>query len=250
MSRTAQLFELQQIDSALDSRVARMRQIDELMADSPELVAARAALEEASTRLAGEQTRLKKLSREAEETSARLKMLEKRLFDGSIKNPKELGKAQEEVEHLKGRLRDQEDGVIEAMLAAEEAEEARNALQGELDTVSKEWQQFLAGLTEEKDTLLAHAKVLQVKRQRAMKEVAWEDLQLYERLRRGKGGLAVAAVKGGLCGGCHVAVTATILRLARTSPDFVKCPTCERILYPMGEIKFQEFDHDLDNIAR
>jgi hypothetical protein len=216
-----------------------MRQIDDLMADSPALVEARVALEEASSRLAEEQSRLKKLSREAEDTSARLKMLEKRLFDGSIRNPKELSKAQEEVEHLKGRLRDQEDGVIEAMLAAEEAEET-----------SKEWEQFLAGLTEEKDTLLSHAKVLQVKRQRAMKEVAWEDLQVYERLRRGKGGIAVASVKGGLCGGCHVAVTATILRLARTSPDFVKCPTCERILYPMGEIKFQEFDHGLDNVAR
>ena len=42
MSRIGPLYDLQQIDTGLDTRVARMRQIDEQMSDSPELMAARA----------------------------------------------------------------------------------------------------------------------------------------------------------------------------------------------------------------
>lgn len=250
MSRTAQLFGLQQIDSALDSRVARMRQIDAAMADSPELVAARAAHAEAAALQEKEQARLKVASHEAEETSVRLKSLDKRLYDGSIKNPKELSKAQEEVEHLKARLKHLEDLVIDAMLSTDEAESALTAQQEAFSNVQAEWERYTAGLTEEKETLLAQAKALQVKRQRTITELPWADLQLYERLRRGKAGVAVAVVKGGLCSGCRVGVPAHVLRLARASEDFVRCPSCERILYPVGEIRFHEFDHDLDNIHR
>src|SRR5438045_1759021 len=105
MSRISQLFDLQQIDSSLDRRVARMRHIDEQTVDSPELVAARAAQAGARTMLAGRQAALKQLSHEAEDLSIRVKTQEKRLYDGKIKNPKELAQVQEEVEHLKSRFK-------------------------------------------------------------------------------------------------------------------------------------------------
>jgi predicted nucleic acid-binding Zn-ribbon protein len=250
MSRTGQLYDLQQVDSGLDSRVARMRQIDEQMADKAQVDAMKAAHAEAEKKLAAEQARLKQSSREVDDTSAYLRKEEKRLYDGSIKNPKELGQVQEEVGHLKTRLKTQEDAVLEAMLAVEEAEAAMAERAQELDLVSKERQQFEAGLMEEKDKLLSQAKVLQVKRQRAVTELPWNDLQTYERLRRSKGGLAVAAVRDGLCSGCHVGVPAHILRHARAGTDLTLCPSCGRILYPIGEVKFEEFNHDLDNITR
>jgi predicted nucleic acid-binding Zn-ribbon protein len=250
MSRISQLYDLQQIDSAIDSRAARLRQIEEQMADSPQLLSARAANQQAQDRLAQEQARLRQASRQVEETSARIRTQEKRLYDGSIKNPKELAQIQEEVWHLKARLKEQEDRVIEAMLAVEEAEAAARARQEELDLVAREWQQFTDGLLEEKDKLLEQTRALQVKRQRAMAGVPWADLQAYERLRRSKGGVAVAAVRDGVCGGCHVSVAVGIVRQARSGDSFVLCPSCGRILYPVGEVKYTEFDHSLDNINR
>lgn len=250
MSRTVPLYELQRIDSALNSRVTRMREIDAQMQDSPELVAARAIHDAAQARHTAAQATLKKLAREAEESTSRLRGQEKRLYDGSIRNPKELAQVQEEVEHLKSRSKQQEDAVIEAMLAAEEAESEAQARNAELEQSTESWQKFRDGLLEEKDTLLAQAKVLQVKRQRSVTALPWADLQVYERLRRTKGGLAVAEVREGLCAGCHVAVPAHVLRLARASEDFVMCPTCARILFPVGGIEYKAFDHDLDNINR
>lgn len=250
MSRLSQLYDLQLIDSGLDSRVARMRQIDEQMLDSAELLAARARLEEITAVLASEQSSLKKISRETEDTSTRMRSHEKRLYDGSIKNPKELGQVSEEVSHLKARLKELEDAVIERMMSAEASEKAAQEANDELERVESEHEQFKAGLTEEKEKLLGQARVLQVKRQRAITELPWADLQTYEKLRRGKGGLAVVTVRENLCGGCHVNVTANVLRQARTGTDLTNCPTCGRILYPMGEVKFTEFDHNMDNVDR
>jgi predicted nucleic acid-binding Zn-ribbon protein len=250
MSRISQLFDLQQIDSGLDRRVARMRQIDEGMLDSPELVAARESYDLSRRTLMERQAELKRLSHEADETSTRLKAQEKRLYDGSIKDPKELTQVQQEVWHLKTRFKSLEDGVLDAMVQVEDAESASAATGDDLDRIENDWRQFQAGLMEEKDKLTEQAKVLQVKRQRAIAEIEWADLQAYERLRRSKRGVAVAAVQGGLCGGCHVAVPVHILRVARASADLTPCPTCGRILYPVDDVKFKEFDHDLDNVAR
>ena len=250
MSRASQLYDLQEIDSGLDSRVARMRHIDEGMSDSEEMIAARAANDAAATTLSREQADLKRLSREADEASVRLKTLERKMYDGSIKNPKELAQMGEEVTHLKARLKSLEDGTLDAMLATEAAEEAKAEAQKRFDDVAKEQELYHAGLVEEKDKLMSQAKVLQVKRQRAITELPWADLQAYERLRRAKGGVAVVAVRGGVCGGCHAGIPVTITRQARVPTELTSCPTCGRILYPLGESKYEAFDHNLDNVDK
>jgi hypothetical protein len=250
MSRIGPLYDLQQIDTGLDTRVARMRQIDEQMANSPELVAARANFDELSGLLTREQAALKQLSHDTEEYLGRARVLEKKMYDGSVKNPKELGQMQEEVAHLKERIKSLEEQSLDSMLAVEETEERKSAAERELEAITTEQQQFHSGLLEEKDKLLSQARVLQVKRQRAITELPWADLQFYERLRRSKGGLAVVAVRAGLCAGCHIAITAAVLRQARAGTDLVACPTCGRLLYPLGEVKYEEFDHNLDNVDR
>lgn len=250
MSRAGQLYELQQIDSGLDSRVARMRQIDRDMSDSEELVALRTENEEAAASLARDQANLKRLSHEADETSTRLKMLERKMYDGSIKNPKELGQMGEEVAHLKARLKALEDSTLDAMLTAEAAEDAKAAIQKRLDDIASEQGLYHTGLAEEKDKLMTQARVLQVKRQRAITEVPWADLQNYEHLRRAKGGIAVAAARGVTCGGCHSNVPASVMRQARVPTELTLCPTCGRILYSLGEVKYEEFDHNLDNVDK
>src|SRR5207302_9198696 len=110
----------------------------------------------------------KRLTHEADDVSGRLKRQEKSLYDGSIKNPKELSQVQEEVWHLKSRFKVIEDSVLEAMMAVEEAEAALASRSEELDRIEQEWRHYQDGLLEEKDKLVEQVKVLQLKRQRAI----------------------------------------------------------------------------------
>jgi len=250
MNRVSQLFDLQQIDTGLDRRAFRLRQIDEQMVDTPEIIAARQTQTEAQELLNRRQATLKQLTEETDDVSRRAKAQEKRLYDGSIKNPKELGQIQEEVGHLKARFKSLEDSSIDMMLLVEEAEAALAERTRDLELATTEWERFQTGLLEEKDKLAEQVKVLQVKRQKAITDILWADLQAYERLRRTKRGVAVAAVQDGSCGGCRVGVPVHVLREARTSPDPTFCPSCGRILYPTAEVKFKEIDHTMDNINR
>ncbi|HST03113.1 MAG TPA: C4-type zinc ribbon domain-containing protein [Chloroflexia bacterium] len=250
MSRTSALYELQQVDSGLDSRVARMRQIDESMGDREDLVTARAQHEEIAARLAQEQATLKNLSHEAEDTGTRLRGLDRQMYDGSIKNPKELGQMQEEASHLRVRVKTLEDSALDVMLALEETEDVEAEARKQLETAQHEQELYHASLIQEKDKLMGQAKVLQVKRQRSVAELPWADLQLYERMRRSKGGVAVVEVRNSICGGCHSTIPVSVLRQARNHAEITTCPTCGRIIYPLGEVKYEEFDHNLDNVDK
>lgn len=250
MTRVSQLYDLQQIDSGLDRRIARLRQIDEQMVDSPALLAAREAHYEAQALLTQRQNLLKQLSQEAEDLAARIKTQDKRLYDGSIKNPKELGQIHAEVAHMKQRRKEVEEKELDAMMLVEESENLVAERESDLQAVQTEWEQFTNGLMEEKDMLAEQVRVLQVKRQRAIGEMPWADLQAYERMRRTKGGVAVAAVHDGSCDACRVGVPVHLVRAARPGTEIVPCPSCGRILYPTTEVKFKEFDHNLDNINR
>ena len=250
MSRTSALYELQQVNSGLDSRVARMRQIDERMGDSEELISARGQYEEIAERLAQEQAKLKTLSHDSEETGSRLRVLDRKMYDGSVKNPKELGQMQEEAAHLRVRVKTLEDSALDMMMTIEETEDLEAEARKHLEGVQQEQELFHSGLIEEKEKLLGQAKVLQVKRQRSVGELPWADLQLYERMRRSKGGLAVVEVRNSICLGCHSSIPASVMRQARSQTDLVTCPTCGRIIYPLGEVKYEEFDHNLDNVDK
>lgn len=250
MSRASQLYDLQEVDSGLDTRVSRMRQIDAAMSDSEEMLAARAANDEAANLLESEQKELKRLSHESEEANTRLKTLERKMYDGSVKNPKELGQMGDEVAHLKVRSKTLEDSALDAMMATEAAEEAKAAAQERLDNAAKEQETYHRGLSEEKEKLLTQARVLHGKRQRMIADIPWADLQAYERLRRAKGGIAVAAARGGTCSACHATVAVSVMRQARIPTELTPCPTCGRFLYPLGEVHYEEFDNTLENVDK
>ena len=149
MSRTSALYELQQIDSGLDSRVARMRQIDERMSDSEELASARVQYEEIAERLAQEQAKLKALSHDSEEAGSRLRVLDRKMYDGSVKNPKELGQMQDEAAHLRVRVKSLEDSALDMMMTIEETEDLEAEARKHLEGVQQEHELFHSGLVEE-----------------------------------------------------------------------------------------------------
>ena len=232
MSRTTQLFELQQVDSQSDDLLRRALVIGHALGNTESLSEVRARLEAARAALAAGQVQLRALGREVDELTAHLEAISKRLYDGSVKNPKELVALQHEVASGKPLRAEREDRLLEAMEQVEAQQAAVDAAARDLAVAETEWQRSQDGLLEEKDGVDGLLKVLRTRRQKMIADVPWADLQLYERLRKAKHGMAIAAIEHDICQGCRVKVPAGTMQTVRQGQDLVYCPSCARLLHP------------------
>src|SRR5262249_15362910 len=56
-------------------------------------------------------------------------------------------------------------------------------------------------------------------------------LRKYEHVQKKKRGLAVVAVKNGICGGCNVSLPPQLTNIMARFDSFESCPQCHRLLY-------------------
>lgn len=71
---------------------------------------------------------------------------------------------------------------------------------------------------------------LQHEREKLVARLQKNDLQMYERIRKAKGGLAVVAVKRNACGGCYNRVPPQRVLELRKNSHVATCERCGRIL--------------------
>ena len=232
MSRTSQLFELQQVDTESDERLRRALAINHALGETESLRAARAAREAAAAALGEAQKALRAASHEVETLSEHLATQSKRLYDGTVKNPKELVAIEHDIVQTKQVRSAREDTLLEAMEAVDARQAEFDAADRALALGETEWERSQEGLLEEKDAVDTQLKALRVRREKLIPGIDWADLQLYERLRKAKHGVAVAAMANDICQACRVTIPGGTARSARQGHTFVTCPSCGRLLHP------------------
>ncbi|HEY8933305.1 MAG TPA: C4-type zinc ribbon domain-containing protein, partial [Rariglobus sp.] len=70
-----------------------------------------------------------------------------------------------------------------------------------------------------------------VERERLAASADAAVLPLYERLLKTKGGVAIAPMHEGKCGGCHMKLVASTVIKVQAGRDVAQCEDCGRILY-------------------
>ncbi|HEY8490407.1 MAG TPA: C4-type zinc ribbon domain-containing protein [Dehalococcoidia bacterium] len=231
MTRLADLMALQDLDLTLERRRQALADVRHRMADESALAAAReeaAAQQSAVERL---ERRQRDLETQVEDLRAHLTPLETRLYDGSVRNPKELQGLQQDVESLRRRQRSLEDQALAAMAEAEDAAAVLAERRREVERAEQERARALAALRAEEAALEEEIGGLEAQRAGLAGRVDPADLRLYERLRSAKGGRAVVRLERGVCQGCRLTVPSTVATRARSGLQVVQCPSCERILY-------------------
>ena len=92
----------------------------------------------------------------------------------------------------------------------------------------------LGDLIERRKHLEADISALRDERAVLAADIPEGPLALYERLLKSKGGMAVAPMQEGRCGGCHMKlIPATVIKV-QSGKEFAQCEDCARILY-LGE---------------
>ncbi|MXX18059.1 MAG: hypothetical protein F4X03_02695 [Dehalococcoidia bacterium] len=230
MPQVADLASLQEYDDILAGLTAELEEARADLEDDEALQAAQTAATEADERCASLEREQRRLEGEIDTLVARVEREEKRLYDGSIKLPKELEGIQKEVASLRSRLSDVEDTELALLDRLEEAEGARDSARDALaqeETASKEKHERVGG---DITRLEGRIEATTGERDACKARLTATLVAQYEDLRRRKGGVAVTHLRAGACTGCRVSVPPSARKRALDPEAPALCPNCERIL--------------------
>ncbi len=230
MMRTADLWRLQETDSALDSRRATIDDARSRLGEPEEIDATRIDLAEKTRVYREAESSQKDLELQADDVKSKIAPAEEKLYSGKIKNPKELGDLQLDIDQHKRQLSAIEDQDIEALSAVEAAEREMHTAAEHLETLEAAWREERAELTERIERLTAEVAEYEAERAEQAADVERDLLSVYEHVRRAHQGKGVARLDRNLCLGCRISLPTSTVNKARAGSALVQCPNCERIL--------------------
>lgn len=231
MTSIAELYALQETDLAIEAARAALADIESHLGEAEELVAARERVGERRDEVRAAEKRFKEQEFQADEVTRKIEPLEKKLYEGSVRNPKELEDLQQDIESLKRRRGQLDDQALGAMEALEEAQQALRGAQLELEELERSLGEEQVQLHDRKQALERELSELEARRLEQAPEVDPSLMPLYGRLAAAKQGRAVAKVVGGACQGCRISLPMNLIQRARAGREVVQCSSCERILY-------------------
>lgn len=231
MNQGKALYELQQIDLTLIQHQKRLQAIATQLADNAAVQAAQATVHQAEATLKPLRTRLRDIELQVQSTRSKRESTEKRLYSGSVTNPKELSDMQNEIESLKKWLSELEDRNLEAMVEVEDAETVLSDAQSTLAQVMNDAAVENRDLLSEKQRLESEMSKFQQKRVDAVKVIDAPHVQLYESLRPQKANQPVAHLTADdTCSVCGIRQMGVVTKEIRRGEDIIYCKNCKRIL--------------------
>lgn len=231
MAAVADLLSLQDTDLQLDKALARLSEIEEALGESEELIQARSAVEEKTGVVRALRSEQDEIELTVDEVRNKAAEIEKKLYSGSVKNPKELQDLDADLKSLREETKRREEKLLVVLEKMEAAEGELNATTDVLNAIEGEWMSGQEHLREEKAEIEPEAERLRGARDAEAGEFERSILGLYNTLRQRRGGIAVAKVERGMCQGCRISLPMNVIQRARGAPNgLVQCVSCERIL--------------------
>lgn len=231
LTSLSDLLDVQDIDLQIDRLLHQRQHLPELAeykATHEHLESLQTELDVAASSLRELELDFDKSEGELEMLEAKLKEHETRLFAGGMSG-KETEHMRLEVESLRGqreameervlRLLDTVDPVRDTVKDLESRIESLIATKAELEeSIKAEWKRIDAELARKEERKLE-----------AVIPVPQDLMELYEKLRPIKEGVAVGRFENGVCGGCNMALSPAE-RDQAFSDETPRCVHCRRIL--------------------
>jgi hypothetical protein len=203
-----------------------------LIQDQEEVTQALRAKEAQKKILEEKIRKLKTAEYNVENQNLKLSQNEDKLYSGAISNPKELEDLQQESISLKKYLIVLEDRQLEAMLAAENAQNEYDQLSSRAQELTSQKEAENKRLEMEKKDLEARINLLETQRNDLLTDSSIPHLSVYEKIRQSSGGIAVTLMSGSSCSACGASIPSAIQQEARSPTKLAFCPACKRILHP------------------
>ena len=162
---------------------------------------------------------------------------EKKLYSGTVRNPKELTAMQEEVEMLVRQRARLDEKIVLLMGEVESAKQHQAVAKKALSAARAALKAKVAVAQTAAGEMSAIAQKLTAHREEALKKIPEPLLKRYEELKKANQGIGIApVVDGNTCGGCRMGLPSQIVTRLRLGKDIETCLNCGRMLCE-GDVK-------------
>jgi predicted nucleic acid-binding Zn-ribbon protein len=148
----------------------------------------------------------------------------------SIKTNKEYDALVSEIDKIKSDISEMENRGIELLEIIENNEKELGGLDGQLKNIEDTNNTQLKSLQQQIDSVGSKIEGRDKERQSLVKQINKRAISAYERIRKGKGGAAVVAVKKRACGSCYKALPPQKIQEIRKGEQLIMCDSCGRML--------------------
>lgn len=148
---------------------------------------------------------------------------------------------QNEIGFCETEIRKSEDRILELMSASEPLERNVKAAEVSLKEEKKqvEAEKVIARERTAADQAALH--LLMAERKELMAKIPPAVLTNYERIRKGRGGVAIAEAVDSRCSRCRITLRPQFLQELKKGEKIMTCESCQRILYYNAPRSFEEF---------
>jgi len=224
------VIELQEVDLKVAGLTVEIdalpKQIQTLQSQLDDFIHAH---EERKKRLAANQKERKDLEGDIKEVQEKITKHKDQLYQ--VKTNDQYKAMLKEIEGEEANIRKIEDQILEKMIESEDlqthVQDAAARLEGEKARVATE----IKRLQEEQQKDLHERESLQARRKDLGAALSDSVLRLYERIRAGRNGIALAEVRGGLCMACNVWLRPQVYNDVRGGDALLTCDNCGRIMH-------------------
>ena len=234
MDKKAQLlllYDLQQLDSALDALKKLYGALNQGKAEQAAHEAAKAVHKEADGELKVVQTAIRDAELEQQSIEAKKTEEEAKLYSGKVRSPKELQALQDEVEMLDRRRATLDEKLVILMDGLETRRKRAAGTKQELNAATAALRAKVTAFNKETETMRSQALELSKQRAASSAAIPPDLLKRYDRLRPTKNGVAIVAiVDGNMCGGCNMGLPSSVVTRVHEGSAIVLCDNCERLL--------------------
>lgn len=231
MSLVLSLYRLQQTDNAIGRTLARLEAIQQELDDNAELKALSQTAEERRKEHLAAERALRQVEQAVEQLRIKIEQVEGNLYNGTVRNPKELQDLERELASLKRQLTALEEQELEAMIRLEEAESAKAASDRALIETQAQWQVKIQTLEEEQANLQKEMEKHRAEQKAILATVPPDQQKLYHQLRQQRRGVAVTTISENSCAACGAILSPALQQAVRSGNQVTLCPSCGRILY-------------------
>ena len=223
------LYELQKVDKQLDdlieSRGELPQRVEEMRGTAEEQ---RRYVNQVRADRKEIEDRSKTLTEETIDLRDKVERFKAQQFD--VKTTREYDAITFQLEEGQRRLNQNTEAVGRMGIELEQLKSEDASLTEQLDIMEKELEEAESALKEVLAATQHEEKELEAKRKEIASKINRYYMTIYDRVRPAKGGVAVVALRNGVCGGCYNAIPRQLALELRKGDKHTVCEYCGRIV--------------------